>query len=199
MSQLQRDQGLQLDRTELLANALAHLVLTVQQLNTLPDSMKVNCLSPLLSPLGPCPAAVAEIQQALLVCSAGRARESLQLQQPCSVTVLPTVLLTRARCLQTILFAGRRLSDRVILLLQNVFCAKHLKGYAGTSAVYAVAKVNAALQQLGIHHLAERRAHIGEQARHTGSNASIRGWTCLGHPCTACPVSSLGAALYRIV
>ena len=41
MCKLQKDHGLQLDRTELLANALAHLVLTVHQLNKLPDSMKV--------------------------------------------------------------------------------------------------------------------------------------------------------------
>ena len=64
--------------------------------------------------------------------------------------------------MQTILFAGRRSSDRVFLLLQNIFCAKHLKGYAGTSAVYAVTKVDAALQQLGIADLSERRKFIGQ-------------------------------------
>ena len=40
--QIQRDTGVWLDRTERLANSLARLVLTVQQLNQLPDGMKVG-------------------------------------------------------------------------------------------------------------------------------------------------------------
>ena len=47
--ELQRQHGVQLDRTELLANALAHLVLTVQKLNQLPDGIKVRmALCPVL-------------------------------------------------------------------------------------------------------------------------------------------------------
>ena len=66
-----------------------------------------------------------------------------------------------SQCVQTVLFAGRRSSDRVFLLLQNVYCAKHLKGYAGTSAIYAVAKVDAALRHLGVQDPAERHEAIG--------------------------------------
>lgn len=47
------------------------------------------------------------------------------------------------------LFAGRRASDRLFLLLQNLYCMRHLKGYAGTSAVLAAQEVDAALRQAG--------------------------------------------------
>ena len=51
--------------------------------------------------------------------------------------------------LQVSLFAGRRSSDRVYLLLENWFVAHHLRAYAGTSAVLAVAHIDAALAAQG--------------------------------------------------
>ena len=88
----------------------------------------------------------------------------------------------------------------MFLLLQNIFCAQHLKGYAGTSAVYAVAKVDAALQQLGIDDLAERRAHIGAHFPLAACTVSTRGWTGVCPPCPAQPAISLGrgAVLHHV-
>ena len=56
------------------------------------------------------------------------------------------------RCLraQTALFAGRRISDRGFLLLQNLFCQKHLPGYVGTSSVYAVTLLERAMRVEGM-------------------------------------------------
>lgn len=51
---------------------------------------------------------------------------------------------------QEAVFAGRRSTDRLYLLLQNAFCAKALKGYAGTSSVYAVAQLDTALAAQGL-------------------------------------------------
>ena len=48
------------------------------------------------------------------------------------------------------LFAGRRSSDRVYLLLENWYCARHLAAYSGTSAVLAVAQLDAALAAQGL-------------------------------------------------
>lgn len=64
---LHQNAGVVIDRTERLANALTHLCLVTQRLNSLPKSYEIA------------------------------------------------------------LFAGRRSSDRVYLLLQNLFLAKHLK------------------------------------------------------------------------
>lgn len=75
---------------------------------------------------------------------------------------------------QTSLFAGRRSTDRSFLLLQNLFCAQHLKGYAGTSAVYAVSKMGAVLQQQGVQDLQQRRKCIGEHWESLIMHASER-------------------------
>ena len=82
-------------------------------------------------------------------------------------------LLQLPRCLrahvadeaQTALFAGRRSSDVTFLLLQNLFCARHLKSYAGTSAVSAVAVTDWQLRRLGVGSLEDRRAVIGAWLR----------------------------------
>ncbi len=63
-------------------------------------------------------------------------------------------------CVQLALFAGRRASDRTFLLLQNLFCAAHLPEYSGTSAVFAVDKIDAALAAQGAS-LSARKAMIG--------------------------------------
>ena len=57
--------------------------------------------------------------------------------------------LMQLRCLlaQTALFAGRRISDRGFLLLQNLFCQAHLPGYSGTSSVYAVTLLERAMRE----------------------------------------------------
>lgn len=75
----------------------------------------------------------------------------------------PLATLSCVGC-QTLLFAGRRSTDRAFLLLQNLFCAQHLPNYAGTSAIYAVCKIDAALQSLGLDSVEERKAHIGKVA-----------------------------------
>lgn len=61
--------------------------------------------------------------------------------------------------LSVVLFAGRRSSDRIFLLLQNLFCMWHLNNYAGTSAVLAVRKIDAALARCG-YNAAERKNTI---------------------------------------
>lgn len=38
----------------------------------------------------------------------------------------------------------------MFLLLQNAFCGSHLPNYVGTSAIFAVEKVDAALQNSGV-------------------------------------------------
>ena len=55
----------------------------------------------------------------------------------------------RTAC-QVSLFAGRRASDRVYLLLENWFVAQHLRAYGGTSAVLAVAHIDAVLEAQGL-------------------------------------------------
>lgn len=62
---------------------------------------------------------------------------------------------------QVCLFAGRRSTDRLFLLLQNVFCAHHLPGYIGTSSVFAVKKIDDAFAASGIA-LQDRKSIIGE-------------------------------------
>ena len=122
MRQIHKDTGVWLDRTQRLANGLACLVLTVQQLQQLPDGMKVRT------------------------------------EPSTSASRAAVTELTR---LQTALFAGRRSSDVTFLLLQNLFCARCMKGYCGTSAVSAVAVTDAQLRQLGVSSLEERRKVIG--------------------------------------
>eukprot|EP00884_Botryococcus_braunii_P006522 jgi/Botrbrau1/15871/Bobra.40_1s0055.1 len=58
------------------------------------------------------------------------------------------------------LFAGRRSTDRVFLLLQNLFCAHYLPGYFGTSSIFAVSKIDQAFAVQGIP-LDDRKAVIG--------------------------------------
>lgn len=59
------------------------------------------------------------------------------------------------------LFAGRRSTDRLFLLLQNAFCAVNLPNYIGTSAILAVEHIDAALQDAGMTALEERKKKIG--------------------------------------
>ncbi|KAK9809710.1 hypothetical protein WJX73_008711 [Symbiochloris irregularis] len=66
--------------------------------------------------------------------------------------------------IKTLLFAGRRSTDRAFLLLQNVFCAQHLHNYSGTSSIYAVCKIDAALRSLGSSSSDSQRAKIGPLA-----------------------------------
>ena len=62
------------------------------------------------------------------------------------------------------LFAGRRASDRVYLFLENWFVAHHLRAYAGTSAVLAVARIDAALAAQGRTPQQRLESGIGEHA-----------------------------------
>jgi hypothetical protein len=63
--------------------------------------------------------------------------------------------------IKTALFSGRRASDRSYLLLQNAFCARHMPGYVGTSAIFAVDRIDAALVADGADSLEQRRKMIG--------------------------------------
>lgn len=63
--------------------------------------------------------------------------------------------------LQLALFAGRRSTDRMFLLLQNAFCAENMPNYAGTSAIFAVEHIDEALQDAGMTSLEERKEKIG--------------------------------------
>ena len=64
--------------------------------------------------------------------------------------------------MQLALFAGRRSTDRMFLLLQNAFCAENLPHYVGTSAILAVEHIDAALQDNGMTSLEERKEKIGD-------------------------------------
>ena len=64
--------------------------------------------------------------------------------------------------MQLALFAGRRSTDRLFLLLQNAMCAETLPGYAGTSSIFAVDHIDAALLDCGMTSLQDRQQHIGE-------------------------------------
>jgi hypothetical protein len=64
-------------------------------------------------------------------------------------------------CMKVGLFAGRRSSDRVFLLLQNLFCAYFMPGYIGTSSIFAVRRIDEALAVQGLQ-APERKAVIGE-------------------------------------
>ncbi len=68
--------------------------------------------------------------------------------------------------LQTALFAGRRATDRGFLLLQNLFCQRHLPGYSGSSSVYAVTLLERAMRAERIP-VAERKAAVGALLRHS--------------------------------
>lgn len=59
------------------------------------------------------------------------------------------------------LFAGRRSSDRLYLLLQNLLCARHLPHYMGTSSVFAVTLIDRALRDLGITDEQQRLSYTG--------------------------------------
>ena len=59
------------------------------------------------------------------------------------------------------LFAGRRASDRLYLLLENWFVAHHLRAYAGTSAVLAVAHIDAVLEAQGLTPEQRQQSGIG--------------------------------------
>ncbi|KAK9838087.1 hypothetical protein WJX81_000247 [Elliptochloris bilobata] len=61
---------------------------------------------------------------------------------------------------KTALFAGRRITDRGYLLLQNLFCQRHLPGYSGTSSVYAVTLLERAMRAEGIP-APERQRSVG--------------------------------------
>ena len=63
---------------------------------------------------------------------------------------------------QVSLFAGRRSSDRVYLLLENWFVAHHLRAYGGTSAVLAVAHIDAVLEAQGLTPEQRLQSGIGE-------------------------------------
>lgn len=63
--------------------------------------------------------------------------------------------------MQLALFAGRRSTDRLFLLLQNAFCAEHMPNYVGTSAILAVEHIDAALQACGVKSLGQRKEKIG--------------------------------------
>ncbi|CAL8464515.1 g4050 [Coccomyxa elongata] len=97
-----RHTGVQLDRTERLANALGHLAGVLQELSALEGS---------------------HVKMAL--------------------------------------FAGRRSSDRLYLLLQNLLCARHLPHYMGTSSVFAVTLIDRALRDLGITDAQQRVPYTG--------------------------------------
>ena len=66
---------------------------------------------------------------------------------------------------QMALFAGRRSTDRIFLLLQNLLCARHLPNYMGTSSVYAVSLIDRTARRLGMTQSEQRHqltgAHIG--------------------------------------
>ena len=64
---------------------------------------------------------------------------------------------------QTALFAGRRATDRGFLLLQNLFCQRHLPGYAGTSSVYAVTLLERAMRAEGVP-APERKRAVGARS-----------------------------------
>lgn len=59
------------------------------------------------------------------------------------------------------MFAGRRSTDKLYLVLQNAFCARALKGYAGTSSVYAVEVLDRVLGRQGVSEQ-RRREILGE-------------------------------------
>ncbi|GIL71853.1 hypothetical protein Vretifemale_2320, partial [Volvox reticuliferus] len=48
------------------------------------------------------------------------------------------------------LFAGRRSSDLLYLLIQNLYCAVHLDGYGGTSSLYVVAVLGREWTSMGL-------------------------------------------------
>lgn len=66
--------------------------------------------------------------------------------------------------MQLALFAGRRSSDRLYLLLQNAFCAEHLPNYVGTSAVLAMEHIDAGLKACGMTSMEERRMKMGRSS-----------------------------------
>jgi hypothetical protein len=66
---------------------------------------------------------------------------------------------------QMALFAGRRSTDRIFLLLQNLLCARHLPNYMGTSSVYAISLIDRTARRLGMTQPEQRHqltgAHMG--------------------------------------
>jgi len=79
----------------------------------------------------------------------------------------------KASNLQVSLFAGRRSSDRVYLLLENWFVAHHLRAYAGTSAVLAVTHIDAALAAQGETPQQRLASGIGEHAGRCSRASSL--------------------------
>lgn len=84
--------------------------------------------------------------------------------------------------LQMALFAGRRSSDRIFLLLQNLLCARHLPNYMGTSSVFAITLINRAAQCVGMSCSEQRRAltgalaHLGKEQSHQRRTRSHNAW-----------------------
>jgi hypothetical protein len=63
--------------------------------------------------------------------------------------------------MQLALFAGRRSTDRVFLLLQTVLCARHLPNYLGSSSIFAATLIDRALRSQGLTRPEERVPHTG--------------------------------------
>lgn len=62
------------------------------------------------------------------------------------------------------MFAGRRSTDKLYLVLQNAYCAQALHGYAGTSSVYALEILDGVLGRQGISEQ-QRRQMLGDDPR----------------------------------
>lgn len=146
--EVHRRTGQVLDYTEQLANSLGHLAAVISQLAALNSNMKVTCSS-----------------HGLLIFRLSAIQFCLKDSCSCQLPVLLCHAMDRLSgflgWLQFALFAGRRSTDRRFLLLQNAFCAAHLPNYVGTSAIFAVDRLDAALAADGATSLQERKKHIG--------------------------------------
>ena len=149
---LLRKQGVRIDRTERVANALGHLLGVLQKLSALKDSgVKVSPQADDGSHSMSRPNQTApDLSKALdtLV------EESLAYAHDHACG-------RHGMVLQMALFAGRRSTDRTFLLLQNLLCAKHLPNYLGTSSVYAITLVDRTARRLGMSSPDQRHALTG--------------------------------------
>lgn len=68
---------------------------------------------------------------------------------------------TEAQDVKVALFAGRRSSDRVFLLLQNHFVRSQIRNFVGSSSILAVSHADSALGLAGVEPVEERVFRIG--------------------------------------
>ncbi|GIL94488.1 hypothetical protein Vretimale_678 [Volvox reticuliferus] len=99
------------------------------------------------------------------------------------------------------LFAGRRSSDLLYLLIQNLYCAVHLDGYGGTSSLYVVAVLGREWTSMGLPerecwggvgrlvgtHAHEQVGRLRSGNDHNGISQHSLDFTPSSHPHLRCP------------